>query len=242
MFIAMIIALSMIISNRGSLHVNYAKLMISREKAKMLAYSGLQIAMSQLAIKEKKEDDAGKSGQTGKGAGAGGEDKTGEAAGSKTSGSSADSKKLWTEKEAKEFITTVWINMYKWQEFKLTEKDYGVDGVIKICIGAEEGKLDINQDFIFDNDPAKRKFVGQKDDQKDAGKGQGGAEQKGGDDQGQKDSGQGGAQQGQEGQKGSDYRQLFENIFKKIDVYIKGANKFQQFESYLKNKQQFEKF
>jgi hypothetical protein len=213
MFIAMIIALSMIISNRGSLHVNYAKFMISREKAKMLAYSGLQIAMAQLAIKEKKEEDAGKA-EIGK-------DKSG-------ARSSGDSKQLWTEKESKEFIKTVWPNMYKWQEFKLTEKNYGTDGIIKICIGAEEGKLDINQTFVFDEDQAKRKFVGQADI----------AEKKDSENDEQKDLK---TEAKKSVKSSSDYKKLYENVFKKIDVFIKGANKFEKFEGYLKNKQRFEK-
>lgn len=218
MFIAMIIALSMIISNRGSLHVNYAKFMINREKAKMLAYSGLQIAMAQLAIKEKKEEDVGNA-ELGK-------DKSG--ASSSGAKSSGDSKKLWTEKESKEFIKTVWPNMYKWQEFKLTEKNYGTDGIIKICIGSEEGKLDINQTFVFDEDQAKRKFVGQVDI----------AEKKDSENKEQKDL-KTDAQKS--GKSESDYKKLYENIFKKIDVFIKGANKFEKFEGYLKNKQRFEK-
>lgn len=190
MFIAMIVIISTIISNKSILHVNYSKLTISREKAKMLAYSGLQIAMAQLSIKEKekKDDSDGKKDQ-----------KPGS-----TAASQSGSTKLWTDLESKDFIKNIWPQMYKWQEFKLTNDKYGTDGVIKICICAEEGKIDINQVFIFDNNPEKRKFLGQ-------------------------------------GQKEGDYKKLFENIFKKINSFVKGEKKFESFEGYMKNKQQFEK-
>lgn len=189
-FIAMIVALSVIISNRSSLHVRYSKLMIDREKAKLLAYSGLQIAMAQLSIKdkEKKDGDASKPVQR---------------PGTPSPGATGAGK-LWTDSESKEFVKNIWPNMYKWQEFELTKDKYGSDGVIKICICSEEGKIDINQDFIFDQDKAKRKFVGQ-------------------------------------GQKDGDYKVFFENIFKKIDAKVQGANKFKNFVDYMQDKSKFDR-
>ncbi|MFC1843132.1 hypothetical protein ACFLYU_05745, partial [Candidatus Dependentiae bacterium] len=138
MFIALVVMLATRISNRGLLHVSYAKIMIDREHAKMLALSGLQIAMAQLSTLEEEKKNA--------------EEKNKKDA-KKTPSKSA----LWTEKEAKEFIKNVWPLMYKWQEFKLTRDKYGTDGVVKICIGAEGGKININQTFDFD----KRKFIGE---------------------------------------------------------------------------------
>lgn len=145
-FISTIVALSFIISNRSIFYTNYSKFFVNREKAKMLARSGLQIAMAQLAMNQN-PDKGAKDTVSGSGAQQG---KAG-----------SDATKLWSEKEAKDFIKTIWPNMYKWQEFKFKADKWAVDGSIRICIGAEEGKLNINYTYNFEE----KKFVGQ--DKKD---------------------------------------------------------------------------
>ena len=156
-FISLIVMLATSISFRGRIHTNYAKLMLDREHAKMLAFSGLQIAMTQLAIQEEQKKGAKapekkQQGQTlRQGAKAPAQDER------KKEGQSGKTSALWTEKESKEFVKHIFPVLNNWQEFKLTTGKYGVDGVVKICIGSEEGKIDLNQVFDFD----KKKFVGQ---------------------------------------------------------------------------------
>ena len=145
--------LSTSISFRGRVHTSYAKIMLDREHAKMLAFSGLQIAMTQLAIKEQDKDK--KAGANASANSQGQQGKKGKPANDKKTETKTSA--LWTEKESKEFIKNVFPVLNRWQEFKLTAGKYGLDGVVKICIGSEEGKIDLNQVFDFD----KRKFVGQ---------------------------------------------------------------------------------
>ena len=151
MFLSLIIMLATSISFRGHVHTNYAKVMLDREYAKMLAFSGLQIAMTQLAIKEKKEQDASKTFPTQM-------QKKGEKNAPKIEKKSAKkSSALWTDDEAKEFIKNIFPVLNKWQTFTLTTEKYGISGSVKISIGSEEGKIDLNQVFDFDT----RKFVGE---------------------------------------------------------------------------------
>lgn len=137
MFIALVVMLSTRISNVGRVHAGYSKIMLDREHAKILAFSGLQIAMTQLSIplRQAQDDRGGK--------------KEAEKSDTKKTGAKkgAGTQALWTEKEAKEFIKNVFPVLYEWQEFRLDEKRFGTDGVVKICIGSEEGKIDINQRF-----------------------------------------------------------------------------------------------
>ena len=150
MFISLIVMLSTSIFYKGRIHSGYAKQMLDRESAKMLAFSGLQIAMTQLSMQEEKKDNGKKESQktslTEK-------PKEGQARQKGATNSSA----LWTDNEAKDFIKNILPFLYQWQIFKLAEQDYGVGGVVKICIGAEEGKFDLNQVFDFE----RKKFVGE---------------------------------------------------------------------------------
>ena len=45
----------------------------------------------------------------------------------------------------------------RWQEFKLVKKTDGIDGVIRVCIMSENGKVNLNQIFDFKT----KKFKGQ---------------------------------------------------------------------------------
>jgi len=214
MFMMLIIMLSTVILKRGRLHVGYSKVMLDKERAKMLALSGVQIAMTQLAIqaedkkksKESKKTEStlrqvqGDRGQAGKGAGG-----------------------LWTVSEAKEFIKNVWPNMYEWQDFKLDEKNFGVDGEIKICIGSEEGKVDLNQIFDFET----RKFVGQKkvSDSKKT----------------KEDSSSGNAASSAGASGGEDFKKVFDQLFKNMGKFVKVKELQKKIEGYLTKKQLFDK-
>jgi len=143
MMIAIIIVLITAVVDRSRVHVHYMKTIIDREKAKSLAWSGVQVAMSQLATmhQSKKEDAA-----------------------ARTEKEAADKKKKTdVQQEAKQFITTILPRLNRWQSFKLTKKNDGITGSIKICIGCEEGKININQLFDFQ----KKQFINEGAKQKD---------------------------------------------------------------------------
>jgi len=67
------------------------------------------------------------------------------------------------QQEAKQFIIKILPILNSWQSFKLTKKNDGITGSIKICIGCEEGKIDINQLFDFQ----KKQFINEGAQQKD---------------------------------------------------------------------------
>lgn len=144
MVIALIVGLVTIMAQKSNVHVRYMKTMINREKAKNLALSGVQIAMSQLANAEKEPE-------------------------KKEAAPASQDKKQQKQKDPiadmRRFLTKILPHLNTWQTFKLTEKNDGVRGQISICIGCEDGKIDINQFF----DAAQKKFVNEgagKDDAK----------------------------------------------------------------------------
>ena len=105
--------------------------MIEREKAKMLAQAGLQIAISQL-VAFKKEEEA-------------------------KPGAKEEKPKPDPAKEAKAFLMTILPVINRSQTFALNEKIDGIDGEINVVITCEQGKIDINAMFDFE----KKDFAGQ---------------------------------------------------------------------------------
>jgi len=181
--------------------------MLDKERAKILALSGLEIAKVQLAIVQKSEDtlrEDAKAPPQGDRGGAG-------------------LSELWTEKEAKEFIKNVYPYLNQWQVFKLDNKNFGTDGEIKISIGVEEGKVDLNQIFDFKN----KKFVGEaKKNHKSKG------------DKSQKDTGD---KKGKESLDAGDFKKVFDELFKSMGKFVKVKELKKKIENYLTKKQQFEK-
>jgi len=96
-----------------------------REQAKTLAMGGLQLAMSQLTVFEKKEESSQPPGQPMSGV-----------ALAKTEGQKKKSK----EQQLFEQILPI-IN--RWQTFELTQALEGIDATVRICICAEEGKINL---------------------------------------------------------------------------------------------------
>jgi hypothetical protein len=102
----------------------FTRSMVTREQVEMLAYGGISIAMAQLERcyeeEKKKEQPVAEQPKT-------------------------DQPKKFSFKT---FITTLVPYLNRWQEFALVDAIDGVDGQIKICITAEEGKLPIT--WLFD--------------------------------------------------------------------------------------------
>jgi len=123
--IGLSIALVTYMANNGRVFAPAAKTMIEREKTRMLARSGIEIAMSQLAIPDKK---------------------TAQKADAK------DKKESKNDKEEKQetIFSFVLPRLNTWQRFKLVTAVDGLQGEIGICLMSEEGKLNLNELF----DPA----------------------------------------------------------------------------------------
>ncbi len=114
-----------IIFQKSTIFSPFAKLSVDRQHARTLAQSGIGIAISQLA--QKKEPP---------------KEKTEDENTKKNKKDESDTKKLFTE------LLPV---LNQWQEFRLTQEADQIDGVIKICIMSEEGKININEIFDFEN-------------------------------------------------------------------------------------------
>lgn len=120
----------------GSVQMPYSYTMINREKAKLLALSGIQIAVCNLSqeIEIKQADKKA-------------------ASNTPSIPTASDVKKnepSEQEKAARELITTIvpWLN--NWQTFALKQDIDGIDGIIKICMGSEDGKFDLNALYDFE--------------------------------------------------------------------------------------------
>lgn len=106
--------------------IRFSSAMIAREQAEMVALGGIRVAIAQLARSmqpDKQEERAQK----------------------------AASKEQKEEKQNqfsfKSFITHVLPQLDRWQLFDLQEEYDGVEGQLKFCISAEEGKLPLNELF-----------------------------------------------------------------------------------------------
>ncbi len=114
--------------NTNMVYIPFMRTMIDREKAKMIAHSGLQVAVAQLAQEPKQEEEKT-------------EEKTGE--------EKEKEKKPAGNGQAKHLLTTILPTINRWQTFKLQEEVEGIDAEIKICISCEEGKIDLNEWYDF---------------------------------------------------------------------------------------------
>lgn len=126
----LILSLGAYIFNRGVTFPSYVKTSIRNQQAQQLAFSGLQWVRSLLSFAKKKGEPSDKKN----------ENKTNKNA------------------EAFEEIKDLFPQINQWQVFDLKEQQDGIDGILKICITNEEGKININSLFDFKN----KKFVNEK--------------------------------------------------------------------------------
>lgn len=106
--------------NRARVHFYFDRAMVDREKAKLLAKGGIQLAIDQLSVppKEKEEKEKG-----------------------------VEEKK--PEDPSISFVKKNLPVFNMWQEFPLKDDIDGIEGIVKFCIMSEDGKIDINQLFDF---------------------------------------------------------------------------------------------
>ncbi len=148
--VLMLIAVAMVIITgiyqKGSLFVPFTATMMKRERAKLLALSGVQVAMSQLAVVGVSQD----------------EKKTGEG------GPAATDTMLRTDAKAPpsrevQFLSDLLPLLNQWQTFPLKEAVDGIDGKIEIAIACEQGKIDLNGIYDF----SKKLFRGENESRGD---------------------------------------------------------------------------
>jgi hypothetical protein len=119
------------VGHRGSYYIPFSHMIFEREKAEMLAMSGVQIAIAQLAQSSDKKSE--------------------QKASSSTSNDESTGKEPSEQKSnpEKEFLARILPTLNRWQDFVLTESVDGVDGLIRICLMCEEGKINLNRIIDF---------------------------------------------------------------------------------------------
>lgn len=131
LLVALLTALGTYFFQRGMVHIPYMNVMVNREKARMLALSGVEIAVGQLIEPEKEEK----------------KDATAlPLVGTKTQPGAAQPSADSDEKKCAQRLIPL---LNRWQKFILKENVDGVNGEIGIMIVAEDGKLPINELYDF---------------------------------------------------------------------------------------------
>lgn len=133
--VLMLISIAMVlitsIYQRGSLFVPFITTMYQQEQAKMLALSGIQIAMSELGQRDEQKKEPQKKEQP------------------EAKGAQPDEDAL--------FFARIFPRINQWQEFTLKKDIDGIDGIIKIALASEDGKINLNAIYDF----VTKKFVGE---------------------------------------------------------------------------------
>jgi hypothetical protein len=109
------------VGHRGSFYLPFSYMLVAREKAEMLAFGGVQVAIAQLSQVSKKQEQLKEAPVT--------ESKDGD--------------------QEKDLLLRILPTLNRWQEFELKENIDGVDGQIKICLMCEEGKINLNRIIDF---------------------------------------------------------------------------------------------
>lgn len=153
LMIAGMTAIGTYIFLRSTVFIPFMRTMYDREKAKVLAMGGLQIAIQQLSQFDEAESEQDTSSPA---AGS-------QTAGSQPTGSPAASQTPQPTKSKQEsggplqLFTRLMPIINRWQTFPLQKKIDGIDGAIQVCLVCEEGKINLNRIYNFD----KSEFRGQ---------------------------------------------------------------------------------
>lgn len=131
MIISIAIALLTSVMSRSFLYQDTVSFELKKQRVRMLAFSGIQIAMAQasLVLPEDKKSDADSKA------------KSAEAA-AKSQNAQKTSEQLTP---AQQHIVQLLPIVNKWQTFKLNENADGIDGTIQIYISCENGKFNLTR-------------------------------------------------------------------------------------------------
>ena len=153
LIVSLIVSLTTYIAYRTTMFVPYAKIAASQQKARMLAYSGLQLAISQLCAFDPQQENQ--------------DVQEKQLKGQAQSTTQLSEKKDGLEKKvrpdtteiARQLLKNVLPMLNSQQDVPLKKKIDGIDGTIRFAIFCEQGKFDINMLYDFD----KHRFVDEKD-------------------------------------------------------------------------------
>ena len=127
--LSLIATLTMQLVRRATVHTHFDKVVLNREKAKMLALGGLNLAIAQLTIKPdddkvqvKKDEDP-------------------------------------VVARRKKLLERVLPSLNTWQTFTLDATHDGLAGEVKLCLMSEDGKININEIFNFKTGEFRKEFV-----------------------------------------------------------------------------------
>ena len=134
------VLITSLVVNRVNAYRHMSRLRVDTEKARMIALSGIDVAISQLGVfaPQKKSDEQKPS-----------PDKKPESPQEKKEDNKDDN-----DKEKAEFLVK---KLNRWQKFELDESADGLNGELKIYIGSENGKINLNKLYDFE----KNKFMSQ---------------------------------------------------------------------------------
>jgi len=130
---------------RATSYVPLIDVIGKQEKARMLAFAGLQIAAAQLATPPKQKE---------------GEQEKPKAVPSANPNLAAQK---GAADDSRHLASIILPTLNRWQQFKLKESIEGIDGILNISVSCEDGKINLNQIYDFE----KKEFRGEK--QKDGG-------------------------------------------------------------------------
>jgi len=130
----------------------FARSMIDREQAEMLALSGINLAIAKLTESDESDkttkNDVSKNEENKEQEKAEKIEQVGEEV-------KEESKK---DKATKDLLTKLLPSLNRWQTFNLKEQLDGIDGQIKICISCENGKININEIYDFKKQEFKKEY------------------------------------------------------------------------------------
>lgn len=119
MLLSIILIIVSHLAHRSVIQIYFDNTMIEREKAKVLAQSGIQLALHQLIESGKPEEQKEQKDQKTK------------------------------ENPQQKFLEKIVPSLNRFQEFTLKKSIDGIDGTIKIALCCEDGKININELFDF---------------------------------------------------------------------------------------------
>lgn len=132
--VLMILSLAMMLVTQlyrqGFVQSKFDKLMIEREQARLLAFSGIECARSELMYQPQEKDE-------------------------KKPATAADGKQAAPKKDPNAAFKRMLPLLNRWQTFALKKETDGLNGSIKICVMSEAGKIPLNVWFDF----KQRKFL-----------------------------------------------------------------------------------
>lgn len=141
-FISMLMFLGAYVANKGLVFGAYSKTMINRERAMQLAQGGIQLAMGQIAGEAVKKEQPKKE---------------------ISATNQKDKSNEQPVSDGKQLLKQLLPILNKPHSFTLKSSIEGVNGIIILLIGSEEGKININAMYDFD----KHKFIGEGNAQND---------------------------------------------------------------------------